>query len=203
MNRKYFALLIVFGVLVIDQIIKIAVKTNMCLYESIEVASWFKIYFIENSGMAWGMTFIPQIVQNLFRIVAISFIGVYLFRVVRQKLKYGYIACLALVFSGALGNVIDNIFYGRIFSASTAMSTAQMFPDGGGYAGWLHGKVVDMFYFPIIQTTWPEWMPFFGGEEFIFFSPIFNFADSAISCGVIAFFLFYRHYFVELYEKKK
>lgn len=203
MNRKYFALLIVFGVLVIDQIIKIAVKTNMCLYESIEVASWFKIYFIENSGMAWGMTFIPQIVQNLFRIVAISFIGVYLFRVVRQKLKYGYIACLALVFSGALGNVIDNIFYGRIFSASTAMSTAQLFPDGGGYAGWLHGKVVDMFYFPIIQTTWPEWMPFWGGEEFIFFSPIFNFADSAISCGVIAFFLFYRHYFVELYEKKK
>lgn len=203
MNRKYFALLIVFGVLVIDQIIKIAVKTNMCLYESIEVASWFKIYFIENSGMAWGMTFIPQIVQNLFRIIAISFIGVYLFRVVRQKLKYGYIACLALVFSGALGNVIDNIFYGRIFSASTAMSTAQLFPDGGGYAGWLHGKVVDMFYFPIIQTTWPEWMPFWGGEEFIFFSPIFNFADSAISCGVIAFFLFYRHYFVELYEKKK
>lgn len=203
MNRKYFALLIVFGVLVIDQIIKIAVKTNMCLYESIEVASWFKIYFIENSGMAWGMTFIPQIVQNLFRIIAISFIGVYLFRVVRQKLKYGYIACLALVFSGALGNVIDNIFYGRIFSASTAMSTAQLFPDGGGYAGWLHGKVVDMFYFPIIQTTWPEWMPFWGGEEFIFFSPIFNFADGAISCGVIAFFLFYRHYFVELYEKKK
>lgn len=203
MNRKYFALLIVVGVLVIDQIIKIAVKTNMCLYESIEVASWFKIYFIENSGMAWGMTFIPQIVQNLFRIIAISFIGVYLFRVVRQKLKYGYIACLALVFSGALGNVIDNIFYGRIFSASTAMSVAQMFPDGGGYAGWLHGKVVDMFYFPIIHTTWPEWVPLFGGEEFIFFSPIFNFADSAISCGVIAFFLFYRHYFVELYEKRK
>ena len=183
MKRKYFVLIIILAILVVDQIIKIVVKTNMYLYETIDVTSWMKIHFIENSGMAWGMTFIPQIVQNIFRIVAIGFLSVYLVRIVRRKLKYGYIACWALVFAGALGNVIDNIFYG-----------------GGGYGEWFHGKVVDMFYFPLFEFRWPDWMPWVGGDNFVFFNAIFNFADAAISCGAIALLLFYRHYFISKHD---
>lgn len=200
MKRKYFVLIIILAILVVDQIIKIVVKTNMYLYETIDVTSWMKIHFIENSGMAWGMTFIPQIVQNIFRIVAIGFLSVYLVRIVRRKLKYGYIACWALVFAGALGNVIDNIFYGRIFSQSTPTSLAVLFPGGGGYGEWFHGKVVDMFYFPLFEFRWPDWMPWVGGDNFVFFNAIFNFADSAISCGAIALLLFYRHYFISKHD---
>lgn len=193
------AALIVLVVLVIDQVIKICVKTGMYLHESIHVTDWFYIYFTENNGMAFGMEIIGKLFLSLFRIVAVVLIAWYLTRVVKQKprVKNGYIVCLSLILAGAVGNIIDCVFYGEFFSASTHTDIATCVPMGQGYADWLHGRVVDMFYFPIIDTYWPDWMPFVGGEHFIFFSPIFNFADAAISCGIIALLLFYSRYLNE------
>lgn len=193
------AALIVLVVLVIDQVIKICVKTGMYLHESIHVTDWFYIYFTENNGMAFGMEIIGKLFLSLFRIVAVVLIAWYLTRVVKQKprVKNGYIVCLSLILAGAVGNIIDSVFYGEFFSASTHTDIATWVPMGQGYADWLHGRVVDMFYFPIIDTYWPDWMPFVGGEHFIFFSPIFNFADAAISCGIIALLLFYSRYLNE------
>mgnify|MGYP000044946899 FL=1 len=193
------AALIVLVVLVIDQVIKICVKTGMYLHESIHVTDWFYIYFTENNGMAFGMEIIGKLFLSLFRIVAVVLIAWYLTRVVKQKprVKNGYIVCLSLILAGAGGNIIDCVFYGEFFSASTHTDIATWVPMGQGYADWLHGRVVDMFYFPIIDTYWPDWMPFVGGEHFIFFSPIFNFADAAISCGIIALLLFYSRYLNE------
>lgn len=199
MKMKYFtqgklAALIIIAVLVIDQIIKIWVKTSMYMHESIRITNWFYIYFTENNGMAFGMELFGKLFLTSFRVVAVCLIAWYLFRVVNKHYKTGYIVCLSLILSGAVGNIIDSIFYGEIFSESTRTQIASWVPLGEGYGSWLHGKVVDMFYFPIIDTNWPSWMPFVGGEHFIFFSPIFNFADAAISCGIIAMLLFYSRY---------
>lgn len=199
MKMKYFtqgklAALIIIAVLVIDQIIKIWVKTSMYMHESIRITDWFYIYFTENNGMAFGMELFGKLFLTSFRVVAVCLIAWYLFRVVNRHYKTGYIVCLSLILSGAVGNIIDSIFYGEIFSESTRTQIASWVPLGEGYGSWLHGKVVDMFYFPIIDTNWPSWMPFVGGEHFIFFSPIFNFADAAISCGIIAMLLFYSRY---------
>lgn len=199
MMMKYFtqgrlAALIIIAVLVIDQVIKIWVKTSMYMHESIRVADWFYIYFTENNGMAFGMELFGKLFLTSFRVVAVCLIAWYLLRVVNKHYKTGYIVCLSLILSGAMGNIIDSIFYGEIFSESTRTQIASWVPLGEGYGSWLHGKVVDMFYFPIIDTNWPSWMPFVGGEHFIFFSPIFNFADAAISCGIIAMLLFYSRY---------
>lgn len=199
MKMKYFtqgklAALIIIAVLVIDQIIKIWVKTSMYMHESICITDWFYIYFTENNGMAFGMELFGKLFLTSFRVVAVCLIAWYLFRVVNKHYKTGYIVCLSLILSGAVGNIIDSIFYGEIFSESTRTQIASWVPLGEGYGSWLHGKVVDMFYFPIIDTNWPSWMPFVGGEHFIFFSPIFNFADAAISCGIIAMLLFYSRY---------
>ena len=149
--------------------------------------------------MAFGMEIIGKLFLSLFRIVAVVLIAWYLTRVVKQKprVKNGYIVCLSLILAGAVGNIIDCVFYGEFFSASTHTDIATWVPMGQGYADWLHGRVVDMLYFPIIDTYWPDWMPFVGGEHFIFFSPIFNFADAAISCGIIALLLFYSRYLNE------
>lgn len=199
MKMKYFtqgklAALIIIAVPVIDQIIKIWVKTSMYMHESIRITDWFYIYFTENNGMAFGMELFGKLFLTSFRVVAVCLIAWYLFRVVNKHYKTGYIVCLSLILSGAVGNIIDSIFYGEIFSESTRTQIASWVPLGEGYGSWLHGKVVDMFYFPIIDTNWPSWMPFVGGEHFIFFSPIFNFADAAISCGIIAMLLFYSRY---------
>ena len=177
--------LLVILLLVTDQVIKFAVKLNMTIGESIPVfGNWFQICFIENNGMAFGMQFggsIGKLALSLFRVVLIGFIIVYLRRLIkREDTPTGVLVGLALVLVGAIGNVIDCLFYGEIFSASTYTQVAQLFPPDGGYTGLLYGKVVDMFYFPIIDTTWPQWMPLWGGEHFIFFSPIFNFADACI-----------------------
>ena len=185
---------IIFSVLVIDQIIKILVKTNMSIGEEIRITDWFYILFVENNGMAFGMEFIGKLFLTSFRIVAVALIIWYLVKIIRQNLKTGYIVCISLILAGAIGNIIDCVFYGVIFSESTHGTIANFVPVGEGYSEWLYGKVVDMFYFPIIDTNWPEWMPFVGGEHFIFFSPIFNFADAAISCGIIALILFYSKY---------
>ena len=188
--------LVVAGVLIIDQLIKIAVKTNMYLHENIHVTDWFYIYFTENNGMAFGLEIFAKLFLTLFRIVAAILITVYLVKLVKRtdKVKNGYLVCLSLILAGAVGNIIDCVFYGEIFSESTHSQIASWVPLGQGYSDWLHGKVVDMFYFPIIDTYWPDWMPFVGGDHFIFFSPIFNFADAAISCGIIALLIFYSHY---------
>lgn len=191
-KRGLAVLLFVIILLVIDQIIKISVKTGMCLHESIRVTDWFYISFIENSGMAYGMTFVNKLVLSLFRIVAISVVGWYLCRQIKRDARMVYVICLALVFAGALGNLIDCMFYGLIFNASSPYYVSYFVPFGHGYAPFLMGKVVDMFYFPLIVTTWPEWMPLCGGEQFIFFSPVFNFADSCISVGVVLLLLFCR-----------
>ncbi|MDD7318116.1 MAG: lipoprotein signal peptidase [Prevotella sp.] len=184
--------LLVVVILTIDQIIKIEVKTGMRLHEVIDVTGWFKINFIENNGMAYGMTFFNKLALSLFRIVAISFIGYYLTRVIRNGARMGYIVCLTMVFAGAVGNMIDCMFYGLIFNASSPEYLSYFVPFGEGYAPFLMGKVVDMFYFPLIETTWPEWVPFVGGDDYIFFSPVFNFADASISVGVAMLLLFYR-----------
>ena len=197
LTKGQLSLFIIFAVLIIDQIIKIWVKTHMFWHESIRITDWFFIYFTENNGMAFGMEFIGKLFLTSFRIVAVALIIWYLVKIIRQNLKTGYIVCISLILAGAIGNIIDCVFYGVIFSESTHGTIATFVPVGEGYSEWLYGKVVDMFYFPIIDTNWPEWMPFVGGEHFIFFSPIFNFADAAISCGIIALILFYSKYLNE------
>lgn len=186
------AITVVLLVIIIDQVIKIWVKTNMALYETIDVASWFKIYFVENNGMAFGIEVLGKLFLSLFRIIAVGFIGYYLYLLVTRNFKHGYIACIALILAGAIGNIIDSVFYGEIFTASYPGHVASIVPFGQGYSSWLHGKVVDMFYFPLIEGTFPSWIPIWGGEDFIFFRPIFNFADSAITVGIILLLIFYR-----------
>ena len=186
------AVLVVFAVLLIDQMIKIWVKTSMTLHESIHVTDWFYITFIENNGMAFGMQLGSKIVLSLFRVIAISALGYYIWLEVKRKAKTGYLVCLSLVLAGAAGNLIDCMFYGLVFNESSPYYLSYFVPFGTGYAPFLMGKVVDMFYFPLIETEWPTWMPFVGGDHFVFFSPVFNFADSCISVSVVWILLFYR-----------
>ena len=189
----WIAVIIIAAILIVDQIIKIEVKTNMSLGEALRITDWFYIEFIENNGMAYGMTFINKLVLSLFRMFAICGIGWYIWRVVKSGLfSKGYIVCLSMVLAGAAGNLIDCLFYGLIFNASTPFNVAQFVPFGEGYSTFLHGRVVDMFYFPIIHTQWPDWVPVWGGDDFVFFSPVFNFADSCISVGVVLLLLFFR-----------
>lgn len=189
--------------LVIDQWIKISVKTGMCLHESIRITDWFYISFIENNGMAFGMTMINKLVLSIFRIIAIVALGWYLAMQLRRRVRMLWLVCLTLVFAGAIGNLLDCMFYGLIFNASSPYYVSYFVPFGHGYAPFLMGKVVDMFYFPIIVTTWPEWMPFFGGDEFVFFSPVFNFADSCVSVGVIMVLLFCRRELAQISFSRK
>lgn len=201
--KAWMAVAIVVAILLIDQIIKIEVKTNMTLGEAKRVTDWFYIEFIENNGMAYGMKFINKLVLSLFRLFAIGFIGYYLAKIIKKNVApLGYIVLIAMVLAGAAGNLIDCLFYGLIFDASTPFTVSQFVPFGEGYSSFLHGKVVDMFYFPIIQTTWPEWVPYFGGSEYVFFSPVFNFADACISVGVVALLLFYRKLLEILFSNK-
>ena len=201
-KRTWLAVAIVVAVLVVDQAIKIWVKTNMTLHEQIEILSWFRIVFIENVGRAYGMQIGSKLVLSLFRIVAIGFLTYYLVLMIRKQARWGYIACLAMVLAGAAGNIVDSMFYGLIFNASSEYYTSYFVPFGSGYAPFLMGKVVDMFYFPLIVTTYPDWVPMLGGEPFVFFSPVFNFADAAISVGVVLLLLFYRKEIGEISFKK-
>ena len=186
------AIILVLVMLVIDQLIKIWVKTNMTLHESIRVANWFYISFIENIGMAYGMQIGSKLVLSLFRVAAISVLGYFIWLQVRKHARTGYVVCLSMVLAGAIGNLLDCMFYGLVFTESTPYYISSLVPFGDGYAPFLMGKVVDMFYFPLIVTTWPQWVPMVGGDEFVFFSPVFNFADSCISVGVVLLLLFYR-----------
>lgn len=194
-----WSFVVMFAVLLVDQILKIWVKTSMTLGEEIPVfGNWFKLLFIENEGMAFGWMGgggVMKLVLSLFRIVAVVALFVIIFRLSKKNVKFGVLFGLALITAGAMGNIIDSVFYGRIFSESTWQQVATLFPDGGGYAGWLHGRVVDMLYFPIIDVAKENasWLPdfFFGPDgHFVFFRPIFNFADSAITFGVFYMILF-------------
>ena len=191
--------ILVLVILLIDQAVKIWIKTNMTIGESIPVfGDWFQIYFIENNGMAFGMQFggsIGKLLLTLFRLVLISLIIYYIRKLIKEGAPVGVLYGVSLILVGAVGNVIDSLFYGMIFSESTFTDTAVIFPQGGGYAPLMFGKVVDMLYFPIIDTTLPKWVPFLGGEQFIFFRPIFNIADSCITIGVAYLLIFKMGYF--------
>jgi signal peptidase II len=158
---------------------------------------WFKLYFIENEGMAWGWKFGGEwgkMVLTLFRLVAVLFGTWYLGKIIKQNYSRGFIVCACLIYAGALGNLIDSMFYGMMFEESSYVHIAKMFPPKG-YAGFLHGKVVDMLYFPIVHASFPNWIPFVGGKPFEFFSPIFNIADASISVGVITLLIFQKRFF--------
>ncbi len=206
MKVRHVALIII-ALLVLDQVIKIYVKTHYFLQEEHNVlGNWFKLHFIENEGMAWGMKFggdWGKMLLSLFRLVAVIWGCFYIKRIVSEKKHPGFLVCVALIFAGAAGNLIDSMFYGLIFNESDLYlhNVATMFPKGGGYASFLHGRVVDMFYFPVIDTILPSWVPFWGGQRFTFFDPVFNLADACISCGVIILIIFQSKFFPT--EKKK
>ena len=211
MGRFYFyimslkkSILLIVSILLIDQISKIYIKTHFALHDSVEVFSWFKIYFIENDGMAWGtklsdfISFIndrtAKIALTLFRVFAIFGIGYWLIDTIKKQHSNILITAIALIFAGALGNIIDSVFYGLLFESSMNQ-IAVFLPETGGYAGLLHGKVVDMLYFPLFSVNLPEWLPWFGGQRFNFFEPVFNIADMAISTGFLMLIVFNKKAF--------
>jgi signal peptidase II len=191
-------LLIIFLVLFIDQFIKIYIKTHFFLGEEIRVAgNWFILHFTENNGMAYGIEFggeFGKLFLSVFRIVAVGGIGWYMWTLTKKKEDKFFIICIALIFAGALGNIIDSAFYGLLFSDS-GYEVARFMPQEGGYASFLHGRVVDMFYFPVIEGHFPDWFPLWSGEEFVFFRPVFNFADASISIGVILIVINQKRFF--------
>jgi len=205
--KSRHAVLLILAIIVVDQILKIWVKTSMLYQEQIPlIGSWFRLFFIENEGMAWGWKFGGEwgkMALTLFRLVAVIFGVFYLRSIIRKKYHTGFIVCACMIFAGALGNLIDSLFYGMIFSQSeVGMPLARLFPPEGGYAGFLHGRVVDMLYMPVIEDKiLPSWIPFWGGDRFTFFSPIFNIADASISIGVIALLIFQRKFFNKHPEK--
>ncbi|MBQ1199925.1 MAG: lipoprotein signal peptidase [Bacteroidaceae bacterium] len=184
--------------IVIDQAIKIWVKTSMYMHEMIEITPWFKILFTENRGMAFGMELMDKLFLTSFRIVAVAFLIYIIGKQIKQGIDYLFLICLSLILAGATGNIIDCLFYGMVFNNPPAPIIAEFVPWGTGYDTMFYGRVVDMFYFPLVEWNWPDWLPFCGGEHFIFFSPIFNFADACISCGVIIVALFCRKQLQEI-----
>ena len=203
MSKQFKVILLVILVLVLDQVVKILVKTHMSIGETIPViGNWFKIHFVENRGMAFGVTLggvWGKIALTVFRLIAVVALAIFINNMIKKGMPIGFILALGLVTAGAAGNIFDSAFYGLIFNESTyhnsmipGSGVAELFPKGGGYAPFLQGSVVDMLYFPIIDTTWPSWVPIWGGQSFAFFRPIFNVADSAITCGVIWILIFHR-----------
>lgn len=195
------SVILIFLILFVDQLLKVWIKTHLQIGQEIHLfGNWANIHFIENNGMAFGMEMggkTGKFILSIFRIVAIVGIGFFLTSLIKKKAHLGFILSVSAIMAGAIGNILDSAFYGLIFSESYNQ-TAILFPPGGGYSSFLHGRVVDMFYFPIINTHWPSWSPFRPGEMFVFFRPVFNVADSAITCGVISIILFQKKMFRDL-----
>lgn len=191
-KQAIFSIVLTLVILAVDQVIKIAVKTGMYLHESIRVTDWFYILFTENRGMAFGMELFDKLFLTSFRIVAVIVLGWYICRLIRRGVEWGYLLCVVLILAGAAGNIFDCLFYGLVFNNPPAPMVAEFVPFGYGYGEFMTGRVVDMFYFPLVEWDWPSWLPLWGGQHFIFFSPIFNFADACISCSFVVLFLFYR-----------
>lgn len=208
MKSKHLVLIIL-AIILADQALKFYIKLNFYAGEEHKIlGSWFRLHFVENEGMAWGWKFggnIGKIILTLFRLVAVVW-GIFLLKdFIVKKYHKGFIICAGLIFAGALGNLIDSMFYGLIFEDSSQITynVATLFPKGGGYTSFLHGKVVDMLYFPIIDTFYPSWIPYLGGKKFDFFEPVFNIADASISVGVIVILLFQNIFFKKEETKAK
>ena len=185
-TKGWLATIIIVCVILLDQFTKIWVKTHFFYGEEYVITDWFRLYFIENNGMAFGMEFGSKMLLTWFRIIAVILFIYYLYKIRNSKLlQKGYVVCVSLITAGALGNVLDCIFYGVIFDNPMPPFTATLFPEGGGYGTLFLGRVVDMLYFPLVEWNWPDWLPWIGGDHFIFFQPIFNVADAALSVGVI------------------
>jgi len=201
MSAKNKSILLILLILVIDQALKIWVKTHMEIGDEIHLfGKYGMLHYIENNGMAFGMEMggkKGKIILSFFRIIAICGIGWFLTSLIRKKANTGLILAVSAILAGAIGNLIDSAFYGMIFSESFSQP-AILFPPGGGYSSFLQGRVVDMLYFPIINTHWPAWSPFRSGESFVFFRPVFNIADSSITCGVFAILIFQKRMFKEV-----
>lgn len=194
-SKGLLATIIIAAVIIIDQAIKIWVKTHFYLGEEVVIASWFRLLFIENNGMAFGMELGSKLFLTVFRLVLAGALIWYIWRIRHcAGAVKGYVVCLSLIVAGALGNIIDCVFYGEIFNNPFPPQIAEAFPPDGGYAQWFHGKVVDMFYFPLFSFVWPDWMPWVGGTVFEFFKPVFNFADASISVGIVTLIIFYHKY---------
>ena len=201
LSKGFWAVLVIVLLLIADQALKIWIKTHMMLGEDIRITGWFYIHFVENNGMAMGIEVMGKLFLSIFRILASLGIIYYLFRLVKKNFSLRFIICVSLIFAGAIGNIIDSIFYGVIFNESTPFQVATLFPAEGGYGNWLRGKVVDMFYFPLFSFDWPSWIPWIGGKNFVFFQYIFNLADAYISVGFIVLLLFFRKTFSASFEK--
>ena len=197
-HKGLLALGVILLVIILDQALKIWIKTHFYLGEEYVITSWFRLYFIENNGMAFGMELGSKLFLSVFRIfLAIGLIW-YLWKLrTNTTVKTGYVVCVALITAGAIGNIIDCMLYGLIFNNPIPPQVAPLFPPEGGYATLFHGRVVDMLYFPLFSFTWPQWMPWVGGEHFLFFQPVFNLADAAISVGIILVLLFYTRFLAE------
>ena len=197
-TKGWLATIIIVCVILLDQFTKIWVKTHFFYGEEYVITDWFRLYFIENNGMAFGMEFGSKMLLTWFRIIAVILFIYYLYKIRNSKLlQKGYVVCVSLITAGALGNVLDCIFYGVIFDNPMPPFTATLFPEGGGYGTRFRGRVVDMLYFPLVEWNWPDWLPWIGGDHFIFFQPIFNVADAALSVGVILLILFYSKNFYQ------
>ena len=197
-TKGWLATIIIVCVILLDQFTKIWVKTHFFYGEDYVITDWFRLYFIENNGMAFGMEFGSKMLLTWFRIIAVILFIYYLYKIRNSNLlQNGYVVCVSLITAGALGNVLDCIFYGVIFDNPMPPFTATLFPEGGGYGTLFLGRVVDMLYFPLVEWNWPDWLPWIGGDHFIFFQPIFNVADAALSVGVILLILFYSKNFYQ------
>ena len=198
------AWIIIAAVIILDQAMKIWIKTSFYLGEDLEILPWFHLRFIQNNGMAFGIELGSKLFLTFFRIVLVCLLVWYILRLIRKaSVPCGYMACLALITAGAFGNIIDCVCYGEIFTNPYPPTVARLVPWGEGYGGVFHGLVVDMLYFPLFTFTWPSWMPRFGGHEFSFFDPVFNIADAAITVGMIAIVLFYTRYIGDEKKEKK